>query len=102
MNIYTHPPPKNKSRVRPDHFGLDNPAVFVFASWSRALVGAKPENKLRIFGAMAEDAVTHLHARRQRVVDDLWLVALEIGLVKLVGATNVQAAIAVAFDRGAT
>jgi hypothetical protein len=28
--------------------------------------------------------------------------AQEIGLVKLVGAANVQAAIAVAFDRGAT
>ena len=101
MSIYTPPPPKNKSQVRPDHFGLDDPAAFVFASWSRALTGAKPENKLGIFGFIAEDAVTYLHVHRQRVVDDLLLVAGETGLVDLVGATNVQAAIAVAFDRGA-
>lgn len=101
MSIYTPPPPKNKSQVRPDHFGLDDPAAFVFASWSRALTGAKPENKLRIFAAMAEDAVSYVDIHRQQVIDDLCLVADETGLVDLVGATNVQAAIAVAFDRGA-
>jgi hypothetical protein len=96
--------PYNISRpqIKPDwSLPASDPAVFVFASWSRVLAEAKPENKLGIFGFIAEDAVTYLHVHRQRVVDDLLLVAGETGLVDLVGATNVQAAIAGAFDRGA-
>ena len=96
--------PYNISRpqIKPDwSLPASDPAVFVFASWSRVLAGAKPENKLGIFGFIAEDAVTYLHVHRQRVVDDLLMVAGETGLVNLVGATNVQTAIAVAFDRGA-
>jgi hypothetical protein len=98
MNLYAPPPPKNKSQARPDHFGVDDPAVFVFASWSRALTGARPENKLRIFAAMAEGAVTYLDVHRQQVVDDLWLVAEEAGLVDLLGAVAVQDALTLALQ----
>jgi hypothetical protein len=76
-------------------------AVFVFASWARALTGAKPENKLKIFAEMACDARLYADAHRQQVIDDLWLVAEEIGLRALVGDTYVQTALATAFDRGA-
>jgi hypothetical protein len=61
-------------------------AVFVFASWARALTG---------------DARLYADAHRQQVIDDLWLVAEEIGLRALVGDTYVQTALAIAFDRGA-
>ena len=76
--------PYNISRpqIKPDwSLPASDPAVFVFASWSRVLAEAKPENKLGIFGFIAEDAVTYLHVHRQRVVDDLLLVAGETGLV---------------------
>ena len=102
MNIYTPPPPKNKSQVRPDHFGLDDPADFVFASWARVIEFAPIENKPALFWMMAGEAAVYAERVRADTVDGLWMFAQEIGLVKLVGAANVQAAIAVAFDRGAT
>jgi hypothetical protein len=79
-----------------------DPAVDVFASWSRVIAGAPIENKPALFGMMAGDAAVYAERVRADTVDGLWMFAQEIGLVKLVGAANVQAAIAVAFDRGAT
>jgi hypothetical protein len=88
-----------KPQIKPDwSLPASDPVAFVFTSWSRALVGAKPENKLRIFGAMAEDAVTYLDVHRQQVIDDLWLVAEEAGLVDLLGVLAVQDALTVAFQ----
>ena len=78
-----------------------DPAIEVFASWSRVIAGAPIENKLLLFGMMARDAATWADAIRQQAIDDMWWTAGEMGLVKLVGATNVQAAIAAAFDKGA-
>jgi hypothetical protein len=102
MNIYTPPPPESKSRVRAEQIDLDDPAAFVFASWARVIEFAPIENKPALFGMMARDAAVYADRIRADTIDGLWVVAQEIGLVKLVGATNVQAIIAVAFDRGAT
>jgi hypothetical protein len=78
-----------------------DPAVEVFSSWSRVIAGPPIENKPALFGMMARDAAVYAHRIRADTVDGLWMVAQELGLVKLIGATNVQAAIAVAFEGGA-
>jgi hypothetical protein len=78
-----------------------DPAIEVFASWSRVIAGAPIENRLVLFGMMARDAAIYADRIHADTVDGLWMVAQELGLVKLVGASNVQAAIAVAFDGGA-
>jgi hypothetical protein len=80
--------------------GESDPVAEVFASWSRALTGARPEHKLRIFFEMARDAAAYVAGERQVVIDGMQLVAKESDLVALVGGTNVQAALALAFDRG--
>jgi hypothetical protein len=54
-----------RTLVEPD------PAALIFASWSRALCGARPENKLKIFTEMAKDAAVHADAVGQQVIDDL-------------------------------
>jgi hypothetical protein len=49
---------------------------------------------------MARDAAAYVAGERQVVIDGMQLVAKESDLVALVGGTNVQAALALAFDRG--
>ena len=75
-----------------------DPAVEIFASWSRALTGARVENKLVIFGEMARDAASYVAAQRQQAVDDLWHIADDIGLVTEIGTSLVQLALCNAFD----
>ena len=83
-------------RIKPPEFTW----ALSFASWSRALEGAKPENKLKIFTEMACDARLYADAYRQQTVDGLWRVADENGLRALVGDTYIQAALSLAFDWG--
>ena len=74
-----------------------DPAVDIFASWSRALTGSRVENKLVIFGEMARDAASYVAAQRQQAVDDLWYVAEDIGLIAVTGTAAVQNTLAIAF-----
>jgi hypothetical protein len=83
--------------IRP---GESDRLTAVFASWSRALTGARPENRLRIFQEMARDAAALAAAERQGAIDAMQLVAKESGVAALVGDTYVQAALALAFDGG--
>ena len=71
--------------------------VAMYASLTRVLEHAPVQNRLRIFGMMARIAVDDLIGRRQQYVDDLWDVARETGLIDLLGATTVQAALSVEF-----
>jgi hypothetical protein len=73
----------------------------VFASWARVIRRAPIENKRLLLSWMARDAAAWADACRQRGVDDMWQVADELGLIKLLGITDVQAAIAAGFDGGA-
>jgi hypothetical protein len=72
--------------------------VRIYASLCRVLEQAPIENKLRVFGLMARTAASEISERRQQYIDDLWSVAEEVGLVRLLGATDVQNALASAFD----
>jgi hypothetical protein len=72
----------------------------VFASWSRALTGARRDNKLKIFTEMARDAAGWAAAERQQAIDDMWAVAEEAGLVRLFGVSAVHAALVNAFTDG--
>ena len=86
-------------------------AAFVFASWVRVIESAPAENQLVLFEMMAADACVYADALRQQVIDDLQLVAAELGLVDLVavergarhpaGAISVEDALANAFRRDA-
>ena len=69
----------------------------IYASLSRVIEFAPIENKLAVFGLMARTAAEDLAAFRQQMIDDLWLVASEIGLVTKFGTTSVQSVLAMAF-----
>jgi hypothetical protein len=75
-------------------------AARVFASWSRVIEGGPIENKPTLLVMMARDASVYADCLRQQVVDDVWEVAQAVGLVRLLGATTVVAAITAAFDGG--
>ena len=94
--------PERMYRDRPAAIRPGGPdaIVEIFASWSRALTGARPEHQLRIFFEMARDAAAYVDGERQVAIDAMQLVAYESGLVALVGDTYVQAALALAFDQG--
>lgn len=72
--------------------------VRIYASLCRVLEQAPIENKLRVFGLMARYAADEISERRQQYIDDLWWVAEEVGLVRLLGATDLHNALASAFD----
>jgi hypothetical protein len=71
-----------------------------YASLFRALERAPIENRLPIFRLAARFAAEQLDARRRQAVDDLWTIADETGLARLLGASAVQGAIAAALDGG--
>jgi hypothetical protein len=50
---------------------------------------------------MARTAAADTAAYRQQMIDDLWHVAGDLGLVDLLGVGAVQEALMAAFDRGA-
>jgi hypothetical protein len=72
--------------------------VRIYASLCRVLEQAPIENKLRVFGLMAHYAADEISERRQQYIDDLWWVAEEVGLVRLLGVTDVQNALSDAFE----
>ena len=73
----------------------------MYASLCRVLEGAPAENKLPVFGLMARTAAADTAAYRQQMIDDLWHVATDFGLVDLLGVGAVQEALMAAFDRSA-
>jgi hypothetical protein len=70
----------------------------VYASLTRVLQRTGIEKKLPVFTLMARTAADNIAARRQQYIDDLWSVAEEVGLVSLLGATDVRNELATAFD----
>jgi hypothetical protein len=101
------PAPQGHSRRMSDTTNLapirDDDKIWdiTFASWARVIGRAPIENKRLLLSWMARDAAAWAAACRQRGIDDVWQVADELGLVKLLGKTDVQAAIAAGFDGGA-
>jgi hypothetical protein len=75
----------------------DDLDVAKYASLCRVLEQAPIENRSRVFGLMAGCAAADVLAFRQNMIDGLWEVAVEIGLVQLMGTTSTQEAIASAF-----
>jgi len=79
----------------------DRALVLLYQSLIRAIEGAPVQNKLPAFGLMAKTAANDAAALRQQYIDDLWFVAGNVGLVRLLGTASVQEALAVAFNGGA-
>jgi hypothetical protein len=77
--------------------GADKEQVAIYASLCRVIECASIQNKLGVFGMMARTAAADASTFRQQVIDDLWLVAGDLGLVALVGVTSVQEVLSTAF-----
>jgi hypothetical protein len=75
----------------------DRAQVAMYASLCRVIESAPVQNKLVVFGMMARTAAGDAAARRQHLIDGLWFVAEDLGLVALVGVTSVQEVLATAF-----
>jgi len=75
----------------------DRIQVAMYASLCRVIESAPVQNKLVVFGMMARTAAADAAAYRQQVIDDLWEVANDLGLVTLFGVTSVQDVLATAF-----
>jgi len=82
----------------PDGFADERAQVAMYASLSRVIEVAPIENKMRVFGLMAQTAAADAAAYRQQMIEDLWYVAGDVGLVTMLGTTSVQATLARAFD----
>jgi len=78
----------------------DRAQVALYASLCRVIEGAPIENKLRVFGLMAQTAAADTCAFRQRVIDDLLEVANDLGLVSKFGVTRMQDVLSAAFAEG--
>jgi hypothetical protein len=70
-----------------------DPVEVAFASWVRILEGAPIQNKPSILAMMARDARAWADSQRLQAMRDLYFVAVQTGLVKLLGATHVKATI---------
>jgi hypothetical protein len=101
MNIYVSPTDFATTDITcPTDFADDRAQVAMYASLTRVIEGAPVENKLAVFCLMARTAAADTAVYRQQIMNDLWHLADDLGLVTLVGATTVQASIAAAFDGG--
>jgi hypothetical protein len=102
MNVYASPTDFATTNITwPADFADDRAQIAIYASLTRVIEGAPVENKLAVFGLMARTAAADAAVYRQQMIDGLWFVADDLGLVTLVGTTTVQAALAAAFDGGA-
>jgi hypothetical protein len=77
-----------------------DPWAEVFASWTRVLASAPIENRPKLLAMMSRDARVYADSVRQQTFDDLWTIAEQLGLVRLIGTTSVQEAIAAGFLDG--
>jgi hypothetical protein len=71
----------------------DDQVEMAFASWVRILEHAPIQNRPSILAMMARDAREWADSKRQQAMQDLYYVAVQVGLVKLLGATHVKATI---------
>ena len=102
MNAYASPTDFATTNITcPADFADDRAQVAMYASLCRVLEGAPAENKLPVFGLMARTAAADTAAYRQQMIDGLWFVADDLGLVDLLGVVAVQDALLVAFGGGA-
>jgi hypothetical protein len=102
MNVYASPTDfATTNTTWPADFADNRAQVALFASLCRILEEAPAKNKLPVFGLMARTAAADTAAYRQQMIDDLWHVAGDLGLVDLLGVGAVQEALMAAFDRGA-
>jgi len=72
--------------------------VLVYASLSRVLEQAPTDDKLGVFGLMAQAAADEVAAFQQQQIDDLWAVADDTGLVVTFDTTSVQSALDAVFN----
>ena len=56
------------------------------------------KTRCEVFGLMAKTAAADAAVYRQQMIEDLWYVAGDVGLVTMLGTTSVQATLARAFD----
>ena len=78
-----------------------DPVELAFASWTRILETAPIENRPRLLAMMARDARAWADNQRLQAMRDLYYVAVQLGLVKLLGASHVRAVIIEAFGGAA-
>lgn len=71
----------------------DDQVEMAFASWVRILEHAPIQNRPSILAMMARDAREWADSQRLQAMRDLYFVAVQTGLVKLLGATHVKATI---------
>jgi hypothetical protein len=88
----------NNASEIPTNSADDRARVAMYASLTRVIEGAPIQNKLAVFGLMAKTAADEAAILRQQYIDDLWSVAGDVGLVRLLGTASVQGALAVAFS----
>lgn len=84
-------------RIAAQNIG-DRAKVFLYQSLTRIIEAAPVQNKLPAFGLMAKTAANEAATLRQQYIDDLWSVAGDVGLIRLLGTASVQGALAVAFS----
>jgi hypothetical protein len=77
-------------------------AVRVYASFVRVLEQVPADRKLGVYMLMARSGAADVDTFRQAQVDSLWHVADAIGLVRLIGTSSIQDALASAFAGGAS
>jgi hypothetical protein len=77
---------------------LASAKVFLYQSLTRIIEAAPVQNKLPAFGLMAKTAANEAATLRQQYIDDLWSVAGDVVLIRLLGTASVQGALAVAFS----
>jgi hypothetical protein len=73
---------------------IPNVTTIIIASAHRTMLGAKPENRARVFALQARDLFQYVHKGvldRALAVDELQAMAEESGLVDLYGQDHVQA-----------
>jgi hypothetical protein len=84
---------------------IPNVVPIIIASAHRTMLGAKPENRLRVFELQARELFQYVHKGildRALAVDELQAMAEESGLVDLYGQDHVQAMMVAANeDKGA-
>jgi hypothetical protein len=88
-------------RSAPKGFADERAQVAMYASLSRIIESAPVENKMRVFGLMAQTAAADAAAYRQQMIDDLWFVAADLGLVAMIGTAMVQNTLVIAFPGSA-
>jgi hypothetical protein len=101
---YQHRPLVGKPyKLSPDQIAVlcdDEFEVRMYSSLFRILEQAPIEKKLHVFRLVANFASEQIEARRQQVADDLWAIADNAGLIRLLGKTDVGAALATEFGGG--